>query len=49
MKKEKKHVLDLSPYPTELIPFQPVDGADTWYRQIYKQILAHPFKEDGIK
>ena len=49
LKKEKKHASDLSPYPTELIPFQPVDGADTRYGQIYKPISAHPFKEAGIK
>ena len=48
-KKEKKHASDLSPHPTELIPFQPVDGADTRYGQIYKPISAHPFKEAGIK
>jgi len=41
--------LDLSPYPPELIPFQPVDGADTRYGQLYKPILAQPFKEAGIK
>jgi hypothetical protein len=46
---EKKHAPDLSPYPTELIPFQSVDGADTRYGQIYKPISAHPFKEAGIK
>ncbi len=40
---------DLSPHPTELIPFQPVDGADTRYGQIYKSISAHPFKIAGIK
>jgi hypothetical protein len=49
LKKEKKHASDLSPYPPELIPFQPVDGADTRYGQIYKPISAHPFKEAGIK
>jgi len=49
LNKEKKHTSDLSPYPTELIPFQPVDGADTQYGQIYKPISAHPFKEAGIK
>ena len=49
LKKEKKHASDLSPHPTELIPFQPVDGADTRYGQIYKPISAHPFKEAGIK
>jgi hypothetical protein len=49
LKKEKKHMSDLPPYPTELIPFQPVDGANTRYWQIYKPISAHPFKEAGIK
>jgi hypothetical protein len=29
--KENKHALDLSPYPTKLIPFQPVDRSDTRY------------------
>jgi hypothetical protein len=32
----------------ELIPFQPLDGPDTWYGQIDKPITAHPFKEAGI-
>ncbi len=27
-RKEKKHTSDLTPYPSELIPFKPVDGAD---------------------
>jgi hypothetical protein len=26
--KEKKHASDLSPYPIELIPFQPLEGAN---------------------
>ncbi len=47
--KEKKHVSDLSPYPPELIPFQPVDGADLQYGQPCKTISAYPFKEAGIK
>ena len=34
-RKEKKHASDLSPYPLKLIPFQPVDGADTRYGQLY--------------
>ncbi len=34
-RKDKKHAADLSPYPPELIPFQPVDGADTRYGQLY--------------
>jgi hypothetical protein len=44
-RKEKKHASDLSPYPPELIPFQPVDGANTHYRQLYKPITAHLFEE----
>jgi hypothetical protein len=48
-RKEKKHASDLSPYPLQLIPFQPVDGAKTPYGQLYKPITAHPFKEAGIK
>jgi hypothetical protein len=47
-KKEENNASDLSPYPTKLIPFQPVDGTNTRYRQIYKPIAAHPFKEAGL-
>jgi hypothetical protein len=47
--KEKKHASDLSPYPPKLIPFQPVNGADRGYGQLYKPISAHPFKEAIIK
>jgi hypothetical protein len=47
-RKQKKHASDLSPYPIELIPFQPLDGPDTWYGQIHKPITAQPFKEAGI-
>jgi hypothetical protein len=32
-----------------MIPFKPVDGADTRYGQLYKPIGEHPFKEAGIK
>jgi hypothetical protein len=46
---EKKHASHLSPYPAELIPFEPLDGADIWYGQLYKPISAQPFKEAGIK
>ena len=46
---EKKHASDLSPYPDELIPFEPVDGADTRYGQLYKPISANPFKEAGLE
>jgi hypothetical protein len=47
--KDKKHATNLLPYPPELIPFQPVDGADMRYGQLYKPITAHPFKEAGLK
>jgi hypothetical protein len=45
----RTHAANLSPYLPELIPFQPVDGADTQYGQLYKPITAHPFKEAGHK
>ncbi len=32
---EKKHAADLTPYPSELIPFEPVDGANMQYGQLY--------------
>ncbi len=49
LEKRKKHASELSPYPNKLILFQPVDGVDTWYGQLYKPIAAHLFKEAGIK
>jgi hypothetical protein len=48
-RKSKKHASDLSPYPPELIPFQPVDGADNRYSQLYKAFGPSPYKEAGIK
>jgi hypothetical protein len=48
-RKVKKHASDISPYPTELIPFEPANGPNTWYSQLHKPIAAHPFKEAGIK
>jgi hypothetical protein len=33
----------------KLIPFHPVDGADSRYGWLYKPIGLHPFKEAGIK
>ncbi len=45
---EKKHASDLTPYPAELIPFEPVNGADTRYGQLYQPIGANPFKEAGL-
>jgi hypothetical protein len=46
---DKKHAAALSPYPLELIPFQPIDGADNCYGQLNKIIGEHPFKEVGLK
>ena len=45
---DKKHASDLSPYPLELTPFEPLNGADNRYSQLYKPIGASPFKEAGI-
>ncbi len=46
-RRDKKHASDLSPYPPELIPFQPVDGPDNRYGQLYKPTGASPYKEAG--
>ncbi len=46
---EIKHASDLSLYLAELVPFEPVDGADRQYGQLYKPIPVQPFKEAGIK
>jgi hypothetical protein len=48
-RRNKKHALDLSLYPVELIPFQPLNGTDTCYGQLYKPIGLSPFKEAGLK
>ena len=45
---DKKHASDLSPCPLELTPFEPLDGVDNHYGQLYKPISASPFKEAGI-
>jgi hypothetical protein len=34
--RDKKHASDLSPYPAELIPFCPLDGADNQFGQLYR-------------
>ena len=46
-RKEKKHASDLSPYPTELIAFQPLDGPDNRFGQLYKPISKVSFSEAG--
>ncbi len=48
-RRDKKYASDLSPYPPELIPFEPVDSANSRYGQLYKPIGAAPFKEAGIE
>jgi hypothetical protein len=47
-RKDKKHASNLSSYPLELIPFQPVKGSNTCYGQLCKPIKANLFKEAGI-
>jgi hypothetical protein len=47
--KEKKHASNLSPYPAELIPFQPLDGANNQYGQLNRKFKEHPYKEAGSK
>ena len=46
---DKKTAPALYPYPENLIPFQPVDGADNRYGQLYKPIGKTPYSEAGIK
>ncbi len=45
---KKKHAADLTPYPSELISFAPVDGANTQYGQLYWPISVNLFKEAGL-
>ena len=35
--KDKRHASNLSPYPVELIPFQPIDGGDNQFSQLYRK------------
>ena len=44
----KRHAAHLSPYPRELLPFAPIDGADNRLGQIYTPIQADPYKNAGI-
>ena len=46
---EKKHAASLTPFPIELIPFEPVDGPDNQYGQLHRPISKHPFASAGIK
>ena len=45
----KRHAMHLSPFPHELIPFEPVDGPDNVYGQLYKPIERDPYKAASIK
>ena len=47
-RKEKKHAADLSPYPEELIAFEPLDGPDNRYGQLHKPISADRFDNAGL-
>ncbi len=44
----KKHASNLSPYPAELIPFRPLDGADNQFGQLNPKFKEHPYREAGI-
>ena len=46
--KEKKHASNLSPYPAELIAFEPMDRPDNCHGQLHKPISATKFNEAGI-
>jgi hypothetical protein len=48
-RRDKKYAAALLPYPLELIPFQPIDGANNRYGKLNKIISEHPFKEAGLK
>jgi hypothetical protein len=48
-KTEKLHASDLSPYPAELLPLQPLDGSDNRYGQLHKKISKNPYIQAGIK
>jgi hypothetical protein len=46
--RDKKHASNLSPYPPELIPFEPIDDPDNRYSQLHKPFRLMPYKEAGI-
>ena len=39
----KSHAAHLSPFPVELIPFEPVDGPDNVYGQLYRGLEKDPY------
>jgi hypothetical protein len=48
-RRDKQHAADLLPFPPELLPFEPLDSADSRYGQLYKPIGRAPYKEAGLK
>ena len=44
----KKHVMHISSVPQEMIVFAPLDGIDTKYGHIYKNINDEAYKASGI-
>lgn len=46
---QKKHASDLSPYHLHLLPLQHLDGSDSQYSQLYKDLLDNPFSDAGIE
>ena len=44
----KWHAAHLSPFPLELLPFKPADGADNRYGQIYTPIRVDPYSDTKI-
>jgi hypothetical protein len=41
--------LELSPYPAELLPLQPLNGSDKQYNQLHKKISKNLYIQAGIK
>lgn len=48
-KYDKKHAAHMSPYPEQLVPFEPMDGPDNRFSQLYKNIQKNPYEDAGIK
>ena len=45
----KSHAAHLSPFPHQLVPFEPLDGPDTAYGQLYKGMEKDPYKDASIQ
>ena len=45
----KRHASLLTPIPPEMRAFQPVDGSDTRYSQLYRPISKDAYKMAGVK